>query len=274
LWVLDDGTPALKKETKVNIQARLKKAVASTTITFEPKGVDAIDIDMHPRIVLSCNSDHMASTVIPTIDSSTEDKFVFFKVSPDARPPFGPTKEENLATIRRELPKLVAWLLAREPDETVTRSNRCGMGVYRHPEVEAASRNNIEGGISDGEIVEQVWKYMQGLGDKVDKETIGEWSASKRRRSVYIRDLRCLLEGFGMASTLGIPSEVLRNTRGVCNVLCDSAKRFTTSANGDIPPINFTRQGNRDRLHFNIESPYFYMLNDSHKPDPDDNKPF
>jgi hypothetical protein len=275
VWGLDDGVPALKNETRVNIQARLKKLVASTTVTFEAKGVDAIDVDMHPRILLCCNSERMASTVVPTIDPSTEDKFVFLKVDPKKKVQFYPTKHENKARIEHEIPYLVAWLLAREPDPTVVRNNRCGMGVYRHPEVEAASRSNVEGGVSDEEISERVWIYMEGFGDSQDKKNHpGDFNPTKRRRSVFATELRSFLEQRDMSVELRLPGSMLKHSLTVSNTLCEKAKQYTQRMQEDpdfVPPITITRQGNRDRLHFYLDSPYFRTHN---KHLPDDNRPF
>lgn len=155
LWVLDDSEPAIDHKTRIKMLSRLKEVAASAQLRFEDKYLKAFDLEVHPRVVIACNSDEVSSTVVPALGASTEDKISFLLVNPDFRPGFSPVEEENNTRAEREFPRFVQYLLAREPrpiDRADKVSVRWGQRPYHHPHLRAAS-SDTGIGMSDEEIL-------------------------------------------------------------------------------------------------------------------------
>jgi hypothetical protein len=117
-WKIEDQGHS-DPESRKDLAASLKQAVANGGITHHPKGKALRTVKAFRRLTISCNEEPKYLAILPSLDSSLEDKIVILRTSKGGIPEDhgDPGKQEAYrGDITRELPAFVHYLLNLEID--------------------------------------------------------------------------------------------------------------------------------------------------------------
>lgn len=138
---IDDCLGSLTKLGFKGFTERLKTAVALQSIRYEEKFGSAVNaLPWHGRVVILSNLDPQSLSVIPSLEQSTEDKFMMLRFS-DVRFPFCEVWADNLKWLAEELPHFARFLRMYEIPVQF-RDARFGVKAWQHPELRRASLEN------------------------------------------------------------------------------------------------------------------------------------
>lgn len=138
---IDDCLGTLTKHGFKGFTERLKTAVALQTIRYEEKFGSAVNaLPWHGRVVILSNLDPQSLSVIPSLEQSTEDKFMMLRFS-DVRFEFCDVWADNLKWLAEELPHFARFLRMYEIPVQF-RDPRFGVKAWQHPELRRASLEN------------------------------------------------------------------------------------------------------------------------------------
>lgn len=178
---VDDCLGTLTKQGFKGFTERLKQAVSLQTIRYEAKFGSAVNaLPWHGRVVILSNLDPQSLSVIPSLEQSTEDKFMMLKLS-DAQFEFSPAPHwaENLRWLHEELPHF-AWFLRNYSIPGDIRDGRFGVKAWQHPELRRAS---LENGTTPV-ILEAIFDRV-GQARAVQEAGDGEWAFEGTLNSLY-----------------------------------------------------------------------------------------
>jgi hypothetical protein len=117
-WKIEDQGHS-DPESRKDLAASLKQAVANGGITHHPKGKALRTVKAFRRLTISCNEEPKYLAILPFLDSSLEDKIVILRTSKGGIPEDhgDPEKQEAYrGDITRELPAFVHYILNLEID--------------------------------------------------------------------------------------------------------------------------------------------------------------
>lgn len=138
--VLDDVIPSTEYTARVSATQKIKSFVASSTLKYEAKGQDAVTVPFRGRLICTSNNTERDMTVLPTIDSTTEDKFTILSVG---KAGFNASersfltersREDTMLTVLSELPQFARFLLEWKTPEDIYDA-RWGVQGYQDPSV-------------------------------------------------------------------------------------------------------------------------------------------
>lgn len=131
---LDDSSPASDYRKYQKYSAMVKAMVANPQAVYNQKYRAAGQVDWTGRILVSLNDDAKSLQMIPDLEQSLMEKIMIFRVER----PKSYTFEEKYkleATLERELPFALRWLLDWEVPEELHGDTRFGVKEYHHPEL-------------------------------------------------------------------------------------------------------------------------------------------
>jgi hypothetical protein len=130
LWTIDDGIAAQDPKAHQKFSEMVKRITANVGFQYHPKYVDPVRMPWMGRIFVTLNDDASSIRILPNLDESIKDKVIILRFSDAPRqfPPWG----ELEATITRELPYLLRWLLDWTPPAEVMGDHRFGVRSYIH----------------------------------------------------------------------------------------------------------------------------------------------
>lgn len=184
LWCIDDSKGSSTWDKHDAFSAALKKHVANPTVQYHPKFRDAFEIPWKGRIIVTCNTDGISLTIIPTLNATIADKLMLFKLG-DWHPKFWANPEFE-SSIRKELPYFLAWLLNWNPPEYTRKDSETGeqattrfaVGSFRHPDLVRASHEAS----SAGRLEEMLGEWRKVYSDR-GKHTEPIWMTATQLRS-------------------------------------------------------------------------------------------
>lgn len=138
---IDDCLGTLTRQGFKGFTERLKTAVSLQSLRYEAKFGSAVNaLPWHGRVVILSNLDPQSLSVIPSLEQSTEDKFMMLRFS-DVRYDFCDDWAGNIKWLAEELPHFARFL--RLWDIPIQfRDVRFGVKAWQHPELRRASLEN------------------------------------------------------------------------------------------------------------------------------------
>lgn len=179
---IDDCLGSMTRQGFKGFTERLKRAVSLQTIRYEAKFGSAVNaLPWHGRVVILSNLDPQSLSVIPSLEQSTEDKFMMLKFS-DAQFEFTPAPNwaENVRWLREELPHFARFLRTWEIPEAI-RDPRFGVKAWQHPELRRASLENGTTPVILEAIFDRIDQARATRDDKVD----GGWAFRGTLNALY-----------------------------------------------------------------------------------------
>lgn len=216
--LIDDRLGAADRRLRAKFTEQLKVVVANAELRYEKKFGDSREsVPWAGRVVILCNKDPQALSVLPDLDMSTRDKFMMLMLG-SAQFPFGHRPEYTMAWLEAELPAFARFLLGwRIPEDMA--DDRFGVQAWQHDDMVQASAEN---GLTQS-VIESISALFESLtkGDegKLDKGiawtgTAGAlWKALQDddpniRFHIYTR--QCLAQNLGILQRSGYPISVDR----------------------------------------------------------------
>lgn len=134
VWCVDDGTSLSSDMVHRIFSEKLKQSLANPEHRVNEKFRKAGMVPWEHVIILTCNDDPESLRNIPNLDMNSRDKLLIFRIAPNSPFVFKP-KSEMAVIVEREMPYLLAWLLAFVPPAEVTSGSdsRWGMNAYCEP---------------------------------------------------------------------------------------------------------------------------------------------
>lgn len=141
--VLDDVIPKVDSRARDEATARIKSFVATGTINYEPKGVDAVTVPYRGRLIVASNDTARDLAILPALDSSTLDKFTLLRVGTFPAPaeyvfPAGRGREAD-EIFDREIPEFAKFLEGFSIPKEL-KDIRFGVSSYQEPSLYLASQ--------------------------------------------------------------------------------------------------------------------------------------
>jgi hypothetical protein len=130
-WCLDDDTISDNSRSHSDVMAKIKKIVANKDVMSNQKFRIAGMTEWHGRLFITTNLDDASRRILGPMDNGTLDKIMLLRAR--SREDKWESREEIEATIARELPYLLAWLVQYVPPEFVERDSRFGYRPYKDP---------------------------------------------------------------------------------------------------------------------------------------------
>lgn len=163
LWTVDDTSASHSEDTARKFGEQIKSHVVNTKFSYNPKFVQAGQVEWNGRIVVTLNEDPQSMKIMPSLDNSIDDKVMCFKMRrPKVK--FSKDYEANKSRIMGELPYFLRWLLEWEIPANVQtgegdRGARLGVKGYIHEDVRKLSLQS--GGHTV--LLEMIHKFMRGI---------------------------------------------------------------------------------------------------------------
>jgi hypothetical protein len=137
LLAVDDEAGSSNIRSRKALAASIKSCLFSGAVRIEGKHRCAFSFKPCWRMVMALNDEPEALLVLPPITEDIADKITLFRCHKRPLPMPAHTLDEReafFATLRAELPGMLAWLEAWEiPAEL--REERCGVLAYHHPAI-------------------------------------------------------------------------------------------------------------------------------------------
>jgi len=177
---IDDCLGTLTKHGFKGFTERLKTAVALQTIRYEEKFGSAVNaLPWHGRVVILSNLDPQSLSVIPSLEQSTEDKFMMLRFS-DVKFEFCDVWADNLRWLAEELPHFARFLRTFEIPVQF-RDPRYGVKAWQHPELRRAS---LENGTTPV-ILEAIFDCVDAAKALRDPKEDGQWAFKGTLNALY-----------------------------------------------------------------------------------------
>lgn len=177
---IDDCLGSMSRQGFKGFTERLKAAVSLQTIRYEAKFGSAVNaLPWHGRVVILSNLDPQSLSVIPSLEQTTEDKFMMLRFS-DVQFNFSSNWAETQRWVADELPHFARFL--RMFDIPVQfRDVRYGVKAWQHPELRRAS---LENGTTPV-ILEAIFDKIDQAKTTRDKDSDNEWAFQGTLNSLY-----------------------------------------------------------------------------------------
>jgi hypothetical protein len=137
-WLIEDeGTSQDGSSSRKDMAASIKQATSNDAVEHHAKGKDLQTVNVFRRLTISCNEEAKHIRILPSMDSSLEDKIIILKATREEMPMKTETVAERdalVSTIREELPAFTHHLIHtfKIPDDL--RDSRFGIKAYKSPE--------------------------------------------------------------------------------------------------------------------------------------------
>lgn len=177
---IDDCLGSMTRQGFKGFTERLKAAVSLQSIRYEAKFGSAVNaLPWHGRVVILSNLDPQSLSVIPSLEQTTEDKFMMLRFS-DVQFGFSANWAETQKWVAEELPHFARFL--RTFDIPVQfRDVRYGVKAWQHPELRRAS---LENGTTPV-ILEAIYDKIDQAKAMKDQESDGKWAFQGTLNSLY-----------------------------------------------------------------------------------------
>ena len=147
--LLDDTVCEMKSRVRALFTQKLKSVVATGCLRYEEKFKDSVEsVPWAGRVIITCNADPQALSVLPDLDSSNADKVTMLHLR---RANFGDEVfsedstaggyQKNMDWLVKEIPYF-AWFLYNFQVPEQFRDRRFGVKAYQQAEMLAASADN------------------------------------------------------------------------------------------------------------------------------------
>ncbi len=137
LLAVDDEAGSTDIRSRRQLAANIKAYLFSGAVRIEAKNKTAFTFRPLWWMVMALNDDPEALLVLPPITEDIADKIMLFKCHKRPLPMPAHTleeREEFFATLRAELPGMLAWLETWEIPNHL-REERCGVKAFHHPAI-------------------------------------------------------------------------------------------------------------------------------------------
>ena len=129
VWTIDDGSFSADHEGRKRFAEMIKKCAATADWEHHAKNQTAGQVKWYGRSVILLNTDPESIQAIPKLDISNRDKFNLYRWV--EKSPAFPDRGVVEATVARELPYLLSWLLEFDPAAyAVASDTRYGISSY------------------------------------------------------------------------------------------------------------------------------------------------
>lgn len=141
VWCIDDDTANEDPRRQQKFVTCLKKCSANDVHTCNRKFEVSGNVQWLGRIVCTSNLDAVSSQIIGPMDQSIRDKTNLYRCA--AKPGFEfPDRAIVAASIKRELPFFLKWLIDWDPPSYIERDSRFGYHSYQEEALLAMSLQN------------------------------------------------------------------------------------------------------------------------------------
>ncbi len=165
VWLVDDDALTQDPATRDRFSKMLKACASTDSMEYIRKGKDPVPVEWTGRAVILLNSDPESILSIPSLNISNNDKFCLYRWR-EHGPEFMRSADLE-ATVARELPFLLRWLVEMKPEDYGVQANsRFGIASYIESET-AAEAERASGAGSFQEIITELVKE-QGLTGIID----------------------------------------------------------------------------------------------------------
>lgn len=141
LWCIDDASPGTDKKVHDVFSVKVKAIVANPSHPYDQKFGYKGSCPFDGRLIVTLNDDPLSLNILPDTDHSLLDKTIFLRTSatlPDVKG----SEDELLATIERELPAFIRWVLDHDAPSWIKRDARFGIKAWQDPELLREARAN------------------------------------------------------------------------------------------------------------------------------------
>ena len=182
--VIDDQNPHTDIRARRNFGTAIKRFTVNDSGKMEQKYSDAFTANPFWRLTISLNDNPDDLLVLPPMDSSIEDKIMFFKLGDRKgdKTIIGTATQEgrkNFAdTIRRQLPAFLHYLLNEHRIPEAIVNQRFGVGTWHHSDVLKALLDGSPEGLLLS-LIDSASSIF--FGTKGDKEWSGPASDIERK---------------------------------------------------------------------------------------------
>lgn len=179
---IDDCLGSMTRQGFKGFTERLKTAVSLQTIRYEAKFGSAVNaLPWHGRVVILSNLDPQSLSVIPSLEQTTEDKFMMLRFS-DVKFDFAPADRwaDNLKWLNEELPHFARFIRLWDIPAHM-RDDRFGVKAWQHPELRRAS---LENGTTPV-ILEAIFDRLDQAAAVKDEGVDGKWAFRGTLNSLY-----------------------------------------------------------------------------------------
>lgn len=183
-WVIDDAVAGATYADQRRFAEMTKRAVANPRLEYQAKYADTVGLPWAGRVLMSLNMDANSLASLPPLDSSNRDKVLALRVSPTAKFEFK-SNEENEATVAKELPHFLRWLLDYSPPPHTVANSRFGVVSYIDPLIEGAAYDNS----SRSAIAEMVEFFARRVREHLDEGAPPVWRGTLTEFQVLLHEL-------------------------------------------------------------------------------------
>ena len=141
IWTVDDTVSAASDQDQRRATEINKRITANPKIEVNEKYQNAVTVPWTGRIIITTNDDANSISVIPSLDSSNEEKIIALRVRDDASKSF-PENEDLEEKIQRELPYLLREILEMKLPARLKGSSRYGVKGFIDPFIKDAAYDN------------------------------------------------------------------------------------------------------------------------------------
>jgi hypothetical protein len=141
MWCIDDELISATEADKTALAGMLKKVSANSEFTYNQKFIPASKVRWQGRVTITLNTDFVAARALVPLDESTEDKYAFLRAS---QVKFNDWQDTATiaATIARELPFFLRWLVDWTIPAHLTGDARFTIKSYHHPSMLEMSKTS------------------------------------------------------------------------------------------------------------------------------------
>ncbi len=135
---MDDEIPPAGQTAREALGQKIKGIVTCVPQRIEAKGLDAVTLKPHWRIIIATNEEPEKVTVLPPIDDSTEDKILILRCAKGNLPGGNCTRDERMSMLQQAVPGWLAQQNARRVDFEGLGDSRCKyVGGWQEPGIRA-----------------------------------------------------------------------------------------------------------------------------------------
>jgi hypothetical protein len=158
-WKIDDQGHS-DSESRRDLADSIKQAVAKKGITHHPKGKALRTVEAYRRLTISCNEEEKYLAILPSLDSSLQDKIMILRTTKGGIPEdHGDLRKQKAysGAITRELPAFVHYLLNLEIDPSL--KERFGVIGFKDTDI-LQKMEKAENYHQLGEILDETFEGM------------------------------------------------------------------------------------------------------------------
>lgn len=160
-WAVDDEAMSESEQARQNFQSAIKKMAANPSHAYNKKFEAEGMTEWMGRVVITSNLDFVSSRNMGTMDDSSGDKTNLFRCATNSTMQF-PERPVLIATLKRELPFLLRWLVDWEVPAEIPRDTRFGFAPHHEASLVEQAHQGSKAAPFVELLVESLREYFEG----------------------------------------------------------------------------------------------------------------